>query len=129
MRSERIEPIERNVDEDRGNREVEIPREERQPGGERGQHGHRADDTAEQQRGESVGLIGPNGAGKTTLLGLLAGHTTPDEGTISVGGTDPVAVRFARAHRPTSPLSGRSTRRTASTLRTNSSPARASRWR
>ena len=31
-------------------------------------------------------LIAPNGTGKTTLLSILAGLTTPDDGTISFGG-------------------------------------------
>jgi len=34
--------------------------------------------------GERIGLIGPNGAGKSTLLRILAGKSTPDEGTLSV---------------------------------------------
>ena len=29
-----------------------------------------------------LGLVGPNGIGKTTLLRILAGHETPDEGTV-----------------------------------------------
>ena len=32
---------------------------------------------------DKVGIIGVNGTGKTTLLNLLAGQTSPDEGTIS----------------------------------------------
>ncbi len=32
---------------------------------------------------DKVGIIGINGTGKTTLLNLLAGQTSPDEGTIS----------------------------------------------
>lgn len=32
---------------------------------------------------ERIGLIGPNGAGKSTLLRLLAGESSPDDGTIS----------------------------------------------
>jgi ABC-type branched-subunit amino acid transport system ATPase component/predicted MFS family arabinose efflux permease len=35
-----------------------------------------------------VGLIGPNGAGKTTLMDLVSGYTTPDRGTILLGGVD-----------------------------------------
>lgn len=30
-------------------------------------------------------IVGPNGSGKSTLLGLLAGHLTPESGTISLG--------------------------------------------
>src|SRR5687767_4633048 len=36
------------------------------------------------ESGERVGLIGPNGAGKSTLLRILAGKTSPDEGTLSL---------------------------------------------
>jgi ATP-binding cassette subfamily F protein uup len=32
--------------------------------------------------GTRIGLMGPNGSGKTTLLRMLAGETTPDQGTI-----------------------------------------------
>jgi ABC-2 type transport system ATP-binding protein len=40
--------------------------------------------------GEIVGLIGPNGAGKTTTMECIEGLRTPDRGTISVLGLDPV---------------------------------------
>lgn len=36
------------------------------------------------ESGERIGLIGPNGAGKSTLLKILAGLTTPDDGTLSI---------------------------------------------
>lgn len=36
------------------------------------------------ESGERIGLIGPNGAGKSTLLRLLAGISSPDQGTLSV---------------------------------------------
>ncbi|WP_368278538.1 ATP-binding cassette domain-containing protein [Halovenus carboxidivorans] len=39
-------------------------------------------------RGEFVGLVGPNGAGKTTLLRLLNGLLEPDEGRVTLDGTD-----------------------------------------
>jgi ABC-2 type transport system ATP-binding protein len=42
------------------------------------------------QRGEVVGLLGHNGAGKTTTVRLLAGLLAPDEGSVRVGGHDPV---------------------------------------
>jgi len=34
-----------------------------------------------------VGVIGPNGAGKTTLFRMIAGHETPDSGSLKVGET------------------------------------------
>ena len=36
--------------------------------------------------GENVGIIGSNGAGKSTLLSLVAGLSSPDEGSVSVNG-------------------------------------------
>lgn len=38
------------------------------------------------QAGEILGVLGPNGAGKTTAFRLIAGLTTADSGTITVGG-------------------------------------------
>jgi ABC-2 type transport system ATP-binding protein len=49
----------------------------------------------EVQPGEIFGLIGPNGAGKTTTLECVEGLRTPDRGTISVLGLDP--IRDARS--------------------------------
>jgi ABC-2 type transport system ATP-binding protein len=40
--------------------------------------------------GEIFGLIGPNGAGKTTTMECVEGLRTPDRGTISVLGLNPV---------------------------------------
>jgi ABC-2 type transport system ATP-binding protein len=40
--------------------------------------------------GEIFGLIGPNGAGKTTTMECVEGIRTPDRGTITVLGLDPV---------------------------------------
>ncbi len=48
--------------------------------------------------GEVFGLLGPNGAGKTTTVEILEGYRTPDAGTASVLGLDP--VRDGRALRP-----------------------------
>ncbi len=38
----------------------------------------------------ATGLLGPNGAGKTTLLKTLLGFLTPDSGSLSAFGLDPV---------------------------------------
>src|SRR2546426_11864161 len=40
------------------------------------------------ERGETVALLGPSGSGKTTLLSLIAGETTPTQGTIRFGETE-----------------------------------------
>ena len=45
------------------------------------------------EEGEIFGIIGPNGAGKTTTVESIAGLRTPDSGTISVLGLDPVTDR------------------------------------
>src|SRR5438128_11588723 len=42
------------------------------------------------QAGEIFGLIGPNGAGKTTTMECVEGLRTPDGGSISVLGLDPI---------------------------------------
>ncbi|MGD1068838.1 MAG: ABC transporter ATP-binding protein [Bryobacteraceae bacterium] len=38
--------------------------------------------------GEMVYIVGPSGSGKTTLLSVLSGILRPDEGTVTVEGTD-----------------------------------------
>lgn len=43
--------------------------------------------------GEIFGIIGPNGAGKTTTVECISGLRTPDSGTISVLGLDPIKDR------------------------------------
>ncbi len=42
------------------------------------------------RRGEIFGLLGPNGAGKTTTILMLLGLTEVSEGTIDVGGFNPM---------------------------------------
>src|SRR5688572_17901701 len=43
------------------------------------------------EQGEILGIIGPNGAGKTTTVECVVGLRTPDRGSISVLGLDPLA--------------------------------------
>jgi ABC-2 type transport system ATP-binding protein len=43
-------------------------------------------------RGETVALLGPNGAGKSTAISILLGLQCPQEGWVSVLGTDPRTV-------------------------------------
>ena len=38
--------------------------------------------------GEFIALMGPSGSGKTTLLNLIAGIDRPNEGSVTVAGTD-----------------------------------------
>lgn len=38
--------------------------------------------------GERLAIVGPSGSGKSTLVRLLAGLSTPDSGSISLGGAD-----------------------------------------
>ena len=38
--------------------------------------------------GEVVGLLGPNGAGKTTTFYMIVGLTTPDSGSVYLGGEE-----------------------------------------
>lgn len=42
--------------------------------------------------GESVAIMGPSGSGKTTLLHALAGIITPDSGSITLGGAQPLEL-------------------------------------
>jgi nitrate/nitrite transport system ATP-binding protein len=45
------------------------------------------------EHGEFVSIVGAMGSGKSTLLSLLAGLTTPDGGTITIGGERVCGVR------------------------------------
>jgi nitrate/nitrite transport system ATP-binding protein len=45
------------------------------------------------EHGEFVSIVGAMGSGKSTLLSLLAGLTTPDQGTVSIGGEPSRGVR------------------------------------
>src|SRR5215218_2552182 len=49
-----------------------------------------ADVSFEVRQGEIFGLIGPNGAGKTTTMECVEGLRSPDRGSISVLGMNPV---------------------------------------
>ena len=49
--------------------------------------------------GEIFGLIGPNGAGKTTTMECVEGIRSPDGGTISVLGLNPVRDAYALQER------------------------------
>ncbi|MFM9368998.1 thiol reductant ABC exporter subunit CydD [Streptomyces sp. Da 82-17] len=48
--------------------------------------------------GETVALVGPSGAGKSTLLQVLLGFVRPDEGRVTVGGTDLATVNLDAWH-------------------------------
>jgi nitrate/nitrite transport system ATP-binding protein len=45
------------------------------------------------EHGEFVSIVGAMGSGKSTLLSLLAGLTTPDAGTVTIGGEPTRGVR------------------------------------
>ncbi|RYF62063.1 MAG: ATP-binding cassette domain-containing protein, partial [Comamonadaceae bacterium] len=48
------------------------------------------------EEGELVTLLGPSGSGKSTILSMIAGLTTPTEGTVIIGGRDVTNVPPAR---------------------------------
>jgi ABC-2 type transport system ATP-binding protein len=51
------------------------------------------------QESEIFGLIGPNGAGKTTTMECVEGLRTPDRGSISVLGLDPLRQAYTLQER------------------------------
>ena len=51
------------------------------------------------ERGSIFCMIGPNGAGKTTTIECLEGLRQPDDGSVIVGGLDPIADRASFVHR------------------------------
>jgi ABC-2 type transport system ATP-binding protein len=57
------------------------------------------DVSLEVEPGEIFGLVGPNGAGKTTTMECVEGIRTPDGGTITVLGLDPVRDVYALQER------------------------------
>jgi ABC-2 type transport system ATP-binding protein len=57
------------------------------------------DVSLEVEPGEIFGLVGPNGAGKTTTMECVEGIRTPDRGTITVLGLDPVRDVYALQER------------------------------
>ena len=48
------------------------------------------DISLEIKQGQITGLLGPNGAGKSTLMKIITGSVIPDEGIVTVNGTDVV---------------------------------------
>lgn len=50
------------------------------------------DVTFELAEGESLGIVGPNGAGKTSLFGIISGDLKPEEGDITLGAVDLLAL-------------------------------------
>ena len=50
------------------------------------------DDLTLQLDGNIVGIVGPNGAGKTTLLNVMSGFVKATTGSITVEGTDILAM-------------------------------------
>lgn len=47
------------------------------------------------EKGELFGFLGPNGAGKTTTIKMIIGLLNPDQGEITINGTDALKNRLA----------------------------------
>ena len=47
------------------------------------------------KEGEFVAIVGPSGCGKSTLMNMISGFTQPDEGMITVDGTERTRLRAA----------------------------------
>ena len=45
------------------------------------------------QPGSITGIMGPNGAGKSTLFNIIAGLMPPDEGAVTLGGSEVAGLR------------------------------------
>jgi len=67
-----------------------------------------SDLTFDVKRGEFFGYLGPNGAGKTTSIKSMIGLIQPDEGHITINGSDvakdPISVRSIIGYVPDSPF-------------------------
>lgn len=61
-----------------------------------GRHIAVSDFDFEVPRGSICGLLGPNGSGKTTSIRMIMGILHPDEGTVSLFGSDPGVTRRRR---------------------------------
>ena len=46
------------------------------------------DVTLRPTEGETIGILGPNGSGKSSLLRALGGLAHPQQGTVTLEGTD-----------------------------------------
>ena len=56
------------------------------------------DVTFEIKKGRVFGLVGENGAGKTTLIKHLPGSLSPDQGQVTISGTEP--ARYPASNLP-----------------------------
>ncbi len=50
------------------------------------------------KKGEFFSLLGPSGCGKTTLLRIIAGFETPDDGVVTLDGTDVLPLPPNKRH-------------------------------